>query len=88
MPASLLPGSSPGRVTTQTRSILARHLGERELSPTDKEKSLSVTGRQLIEESLTCEGRVDAVLPLDSRLFLSHGGQRRLLRESSLLTDQ
>lgn len=83
------PGGSPSsvevRVTVQIESILARHLGKHELSPTEREKILSVAGRQLIEESLARRGRVDAVLLLDSRLFLSHGAQRRLLRECGLL---
>lgn len=82
------PSSVEVRVTAQIESILARHLGKRELSPSDRQKILSPAGRRLIEESLARRGRVDAVLLLDSRLFFSHGAQRRLLRECGLLTEQ
>jgi hypothetical protein len=47
-----------------------------------------VTQGQLTQGSLAREGRLDAVLLLDSRLFPARGVQRRLLRKWGLPTRQ
>lgn len=73
------------RVTSQIESILARELGKETLSDGEREKILSLAGRQLIEECLAKEGRVDAVLLLTSQIFRLPGAEKRLLRECGLL---
>ena len=73
------------RVTSQIESILARELGKETLTEGEREKILSVAGRQLIEEYLAKEGRVDPVLLLTSQIFRLPGAEKRLLRECGLL---
>jgi hypothetical protein len=73
------------RVTGQIESLLARQLGRPSLTTKEREAILSVAGRHLIEECLSREGKVDPVFLLTSQIFMSHGAERRLLRECELL---
>lgn len=73
------------RVTAQIERILARELGRPELTRTERERILETGGRRLLEGRLRAGQPLEPVMYLDSRIFLSPGAEKALLRESGLL---
>ena len=73
------------RTTAQIEHMLARELGQDQLTDDQREAVLSEGGRRLIESYLERGQPLEPVVLLDSRILMTPGAERRLLQASGLL---